>query len=218
MHALLCRGAWQLGLITGSPAGLACRANGDGQCSAKMINFEHSPKSQLWIIWFIFCTGDYVPRINNPTKFGWDRISGSISTWRWNMLAACLLFIFCFVNPIAKRTAQNREPISTHDSSKDAVWRKEVPSVSKCFSNFDFWGSFFPKTLQIWPAVRKYQPKWKSRLTRKRLNIGKICLQNMIIYFGSAFQNWSLKIIYVTPSEDITMTSFPVYYLGNGAW
>jgi len=33
-------------LITGNPAGL-CRVNGDGQCSTTMVNFNHSPKSQL---------------------------------------------------------------------------------------------------------------------------------------------------------------------------
>ena len=33
-------------LITGSPAGPS-RVDGDGQCSAKTVNFKHSPKSQL---------------------------------------------------------------------------------------------------------------------------------------------------------------------------
>ena len=36
-------------IITVSPAGLS-HVNGDGQCNAKMINFNHLPKSQLWIV------------------------------------------------------------------------------------------------------------------------------------------------------------------------
>ena len=38
----------------------------------------------------------------------------------------------------ATHTAHTREPISTHDSSKDAVWRKEVPSKQVLFRKFDF--------------------------------------------------------------------------------
>ena len=36
------------------------------------LNFDHSPKS----FDFKFGKGDYVPRINNPAKFGWDHILG----------------------------------------------------------------------------------------------------------------------------------------------
>ena len=45
-------GRSQLEIINYRQPGRASRVNGDGQCSAKMVNFNHSPKSQLWIVLF----------------------------------------------------------------------------------------------------------------------------------------------------------------------
>ena len=45
-------------------------------CSANMVNFNHSPKSQLWNIRLHILQAQNIPRDNNPTKFAWDPISG----------------------------------------------------------------------------------------------------------------------------------------------
>ena len=52
------------------------------------------------------------------------------------------LFVFSF---LATRTAQTREPIFTHNSSKDAVRRKEVSSKQVLFEILTFWSPFPPK-------------------------------------------------------------------------
>ena len=54
-------------IITGSPAGLS-RVNGNGKCSTKMINFDHLPKSQLWIIWPESCQGWFCHAVYQPCQ------------------------------------------------------------------------------------------------------------------------------------------------------
>ena len=63
--------------------------------------------------------------------------SGEISGSRAFIII--LIFVFSF---LATRTAHTREPISTHDSSKDVAWREKVP-LSKCFSKFWLFGRHF---------------------------------------------------------------------------
>jgi len=65
----------------------------------------------------------YVLRINNPTKFSWDRnrINGGAPT-RPVKYTGRVPFVLFFLSFLATRTAKTREPISKHDSSKDTVW------------------------------------------------------------------------------------------------
>ena len=69
-----------LEFITGSPAGLS-RVNGDGPSSAKMLKINRLPSTNYESFVFKLGKGDYVTRINNPAKFGHDRISGGAPTW-----------------------------------------------------------------------------------------------------------------------------------------
>ena len=64
--------------------------------------------------------------------------SGEISGSR----AFCYYNLFCVFSFLATHTAHTREQISTHDSSKDAVWRKEVPSKQVFLEVLTFWGHF----------------------------------------------------------------------------
>ena len=108
-------------------------------------------------------------------------------------------YYFFVLSFLATRTAHTREPISTHDSSKDAIWRKKVPSEQVLFEMLTLWGSFSPKTPQIWPAVGRSQPKLEGRKTLKRLKIGKICQCSLSINLGSPFQNPSSRTSYGAP-------------------
>ena len=114
---------------------------------------------------FKFGEGDIVSRINNPAKFSHDRISGGAPTWWWNIGVACLLllfFFFSFFSFLAMHTAHTRESISTHNTSKNAVQRKEV-SVLR---NFDFLGAIIPENpTNLAGSIWKSKPKWKGRIT-----------------------------------------------------
>jgi len=57
---------------------------------------------------FIFGVGDYVREFTSPAKVGSGPMSGRDAT-------------------CDKTTAHTREPIFTHNSSKDAVWSKKDP-------------------------------------------------------------------------------------------
>ena len=116
-------------------------------------------------------------------------------------------FVFSF---LATHTAHTHEPIPMRDNSKDAVWRKKVPSKQVFFKILTLWGLFSPKAPQIWPAVGKSQPKWKGRITLKRLKIGKKCQWSMNINLGHPFRIRQRKLRTAPPSGEITMTSFPV--------
>ena len=68
---------------------------------------------------------------------------------------------FVVVSFLATRTAHIREPIFKHNSSKDAVQRKEVPFTASVFVILTYWGSFSAKTPQFSLAVGKSQPNEK---------------------------------------------------------
>jgi len=48
-----------------------------------------------------------------------------------------IIFVFIFLDT---HTAYTREPILTHNSSKDADWLTEVPFKEVFFNIFTFWG------------------------------------------------------------------------------
>ena len=133
---------WLNRQITGSPAGLS-RVNGDGPSSAKMVKFNRLPKSQLWIVCFQIWQGWLCQADQQPCKI----LLRSYERWRPHVVVEYqgrvpFIIIFSF---IATRTAQTREPIPTHNSSKDVVWRKEVPSKQEFFEILTLWGSFSPE-------------------------------------------------------------------------
>ena len=150
----------------------------------------------IWIVWAVA-----------PPRSG--EISGSRAFYYY--------YYFVF-SCLATRTAHTREPIPTHDSSKEVVWREEVLFEQVVFEMLTLWGSFSPKTPQIWPAVGKSQPKWKGRITLKRLKIGKICQWSMNINLGSPFQNFVRHPL----AEESPWRHFRFakkhHYLGNSAW
>jgi len=129
--------------ITDSPAGLS-RVNGDRRSSAKTRNFNHLPKPNLWINWFEIWKGDYVMRFSNPAKVWWR----SFRQWRPHVVVEYtgrvpfitiinIIFVFIYLD---MHTAYTREPILTHNSSKDADWLNEVPFKQVFFDIFYFWG------------------------------------------------------------------------------
>ena len=91
---------------------------------------------------FKFGLIDKVPGYTNPTKFGLDWSSGGAPTWWWNIqvlwLLLFLLFLLFFFS--GSRPVETREPILTHDSSKDAVWHKEVPFGGEKYNFWKFGG------------------------------------------------------------------------------
>jgi len=56
------------------------------------------------------------------------------------------IFFYFFLIFLDTSTAYTREPILTHNSSKDADLLKEVPFKQVFFDIFTFWGSFSLKT------------------------------------------------------------------------
>ena len=72
-------------------------------------------------------------------------------------------FIIILFSFLATQTAHTREPIPTHDSSKNAFQRKEVLSerYASVFRNVDFCGSFSMNIPQISPIVGKSHPNEK---------------------------------------------------------
>ena len=101
-----------------------------------------------------------------------------------SFLPSCLSFFF-----LRTCTGKMDRHNFRHNGSKDAVWRKEVPSQQVFFTILTFWGSFCPKTPKISPPVGKSQPNKKSRITSKPFKIDKKCQLNMNIKSGSPFQN-----------------------------
>jgi len=82
-------------------------------------------------IYFKFGLGDYVREVTNPDKVGSGPMSGRDATWGATYTDTVTLFsfflfffVFIFFN---RATANTREPIFAHSSSKDAVWCKEDP-------------------------------------------------------------------------------------------
>ena len=68
-----------------------------------------------------------------------------------------ILFVFSF---LATRTANTREPIFTHDSSKDVVWRKEVPFKQMFFEILTL-GVIFPENLTNLAGSREIPARMK---------------------------------------------------------
>jgi len=83
------------------------------------------------VITMKFCTFDYVRETNTCAKFGWNPPAMGRSTHTWNIY---FLWLLPFCHPafhlffLRTCTGQTNRDNSTHNGSKDAVWRKEVPS------------------------------------------------------------------------------------------
>jgi len=124
-----------------------------------MVNFNHSPKSQLWIIWFHILHGWLRPADQHPYQ-DW---LGSCQRGRPHVVMkyAGRMPFFFFLSFLATRTGQTREPISTHDSSKDAVWRKEVLSKQVFFEILTL-GVIFPENPTIFAGNRVISAKMKK--------------------------------------------------------
>ena len=69
-------------------------------------------------------------------------------------------YFFCFFSFLATRTAHTREPIFTHISSKDAVWRKERPSKQVFFEILTL-GVIVPENLTNFAGSREIPAKKK---------------------------------------------------------
>jgi len=98
----------------------------------------------------------------NFAKFGWNSPARGRSAHTWNIhflwlffLPACLPYCLLILRTCTGQTDRDN---FTHNGSKDAVWREEVPSKLMFFSNLTFLGSFCPKTPNISPTVGKSQP------------------------------------------------------------
>ena len=77
------------------------------------------------------------------------------------ILIIIINFFFIVLSFLAMRTAHTRELISTHDSSKDVVWRKENPYKTSVFRNFDFLGVIFPENPTKLAGHREVPAKMK---------------------------------------------------------
>jgi len=98
---------------------------------------------------------DYMRETNTFAKFGWNppaRVAPHIrEIYAFcdfsSFLPACLPS--CLILFLRTFTGQTNRDNFTHNGSKDAVWRKEVPSQQVFFSHLTFLGSFFPKTFHF---------------------------------------------------------------------
>jgi len=72
-----------------------------------------------------------------------------------------VFYYFFILSFLATRTAQVRQPISPHDSSNDAVWRKKVPP-SKCFSKFWILRVIFPENATNFAGSREIPAEMKK--------------------------------------------------------
>jgi len=135
-------------VITSSPVEL-CHVNVDSQCSAKMVNFNHSPKLHLWIIWFHILQGWLLPVDQHQVRLGSYQQGRPYVVVKLRVVFL-LIFVFLFCLSFLL-FCQTREPLSAYDSSKDVVWCKVGPSKQVYFNIL--------KTPQNSPAVGKSQPK-----------------------------------------------------------
>jgi len=100
------------------------------------------------VITMKLCTFDNVSKTNTFTKLGWNPPARGHSTHTFlvtssflpSFLPSFLLFFSC-----APAQSKRMEIVSRTIFSKDAVWRKEVPSQKMLFSHLTFWGHFAPK-------------------------------------------------------------------------
>jgi len=149
-----------------------------------MATWKHAHSSATsHVITTKLCRLDYVRETNIFAKFGWNppaRVAPRIReiyTSLWHLPA----FFSC-----APCTGQTDRDNLTHNGSKDAVWRKKVPSQQVFFSHLTFWGSFCANPLNFAP-VGKSQPNKQSRLTSKPFKINKKCQLDINIKSGSPF-------------------------------
>jgi len=118
------------------------------------------------------CKFDNVRKTNTCAKFGCNSPARGHT---WNIHFLWLFFLPSFLSSCLPAclpafflricTGQTDTDIATHNGSKDAVWRKEVPSQQVFFSHLTFWGSNCPKTPNMLPTVGKSQPNTKHRRT-----------------------------------------------------
>jgi len=107
-----------------------------------------------------------------------DLISGSDSSWWWHIWVLCFhfnLFIFFYIFVSSSRV----QPKPVNRVTRTIVQKtwseaKEVSSKQVFFEILSFWGHS-PRSTKFSPPGGKSQPKWKDRITWKRLEIGKIC-------------------------------------------
>jgi len=98
------------------------------------------------VIMMKLCTFDYVRETNTCAKFGCTQ-----EIYTSCEFSSFLLFFLTALFFLRTCTGQTDRDNFTQNGSKDAVWRKEVPSQQVFFSHFPFLGSFCPKTPKISP-------------------------------------------------------------------
>ena len=84
-----------------------------------MVNFNHSPKSQLWVVWFQIWQGWLCSVDQQPCQVWF----GSYQRWRPHVMVKYtgrvpFIIILLVCSFLATRTAQTREPIFTHAGVK----------------------------------------------------------------------------------------------------
>jgi len=168
------------------------------------------------VIMMKLCPFNYVFETNTCAKFGWNppapRIREIYSSCDFSScLPAFLPYWLTALLTFFLRTCKGQSDRAnfTHNGSKDAVWRKEVPSQQVFLSHLTFWGLFCPNRPKISPPVRKSQPNKKSRITSKPFKIDKNCQLNMNIKSGSPFRIRNQKLPEAPLSDEIAMTTFP---------
>ena len=129
-----------------------------------MVKFNRLLKLQLWIVCFKIWQGWLRHADQQPCQI-WLR-----SYRRWRPLphggeisgrVPFIIIIIIVFSFLATRTAHTREPIFTHDSSKDVVWRREVTSKQVFFEILTFWGSFSPENPTNLAGIREIPAKMK---------------------------------------------------------
>jgi len=111
-------------------------------------SIPHSSETSQ-VITIKLCTFDYVRRTNTWAKFGWyppARVTAHtyvkytlLVTFLPSWLPAFLLFF------LRTCTGQTDKDNFTHNGSKDAVWRKKMPSQQVFSLIWRFWDKFAPK-------------------------------------------------------------------------
>jgi len=104
-----------------------------------------------------------------------------------------IIFVFIFLDT---HTAYTRQLISTHNSSKDADWLKEVRFKQVFFDIFTFWGHF-PQNISL--SVGKSHAKIKCRITSNPFELGQKLPLTTNRKSWSFFQNPSWKIAWNAP-------------------
>ena len=172
---------FKIGWITSKP-GRACNVNGYSSSSAKMGNFYPLPNLQfltdrLQIGFEWLRHGELQPcqrGFGSVQRFGLPVVVKYTRT--------VTFFLFFVFNFSESRPGQTRGPICTHDSSKYAAWRKEVPSGWDFVFVFTFWGSFCPKTAKKSFGIGISQPNSKT-LSIQRWEISMQLMPGLCAFF-----------------------------------